>query len=41
MSIINVVVFCEAMSTVAEAFDYWSWRADDLWDTKCEMEAEA
>lgn len=40
MSVINVEVFGETMKTVAEAFDYWSWRATELWDYKCEMEAE-
>jgi hypothetical protein len=41
MSIINLQVFGEAMNTVAEAFDYWYWRTTELWDAKCEMEAEA
>ena len=41
MSVINVEVFGAAMKTVADAFDYWYWRTTELWDAKCEMEAEA
>lgn len=40
MSVINVEVFGKAMTTVADAFDYWNGRAEELWDAKCEMELE-
>jgi len=36
-SVINIKVMSESMSILAEAFDFWRWGADCLWENKCEM----